>query len=327
MKRGPLWRLSITTSAEAEEAVAELFGQVLNEPFCSYTDVRTGRATVTAYLKNKEAWTRARREMLRAAFDQVRTCGLSVGAGRVRLTRIRWEDWSNSWKRHFRPIEISRRLLVQPTWSRRRPRLGQAVVRLDPGLSFGTGHHPTTAFCLRQLVARRTPGTPQSFLDLGTGSGILAIAAAKLGYGPIDALDLDPDALRIARTNSRRNSVARQLRFVQRSVDKLSVRSGRRYKLICANLSTELLLRERKRIVASLRHDGVLVLAGILEREFAHVRRAYESAGLRLLASRREREWRSGTFRSSASTARSPARTLDGAAIQTHKVSSAAGGR
>ena len=327
MKRGPLWRLSITTSAEAEEAVAELFGQVLNEPFCSYTDVRTGRATVTAYLKNRKAWTRARREMLRAALDQVRTCGLGVGAGRVRLTRIRWEDWSNSWKRHFRPIEIGRRLLVQPTWSRRRARRGQAVVWLDPGLSFGTGHHPTTAYCLRQLVARRAPGTPQSFLDLGTGSGILAIAAAKLGYGPIDALDLDPDALRIARNNSRRNSVARQLRFLQRSVGKLSVRSGRRYAVICANLSTELLLRERRRIVASLRHDGVLVLAGILEREFAHVRRAYESAGLRLIATRREREWRSGTFHSGTSIARFPAGPLNGAAIRRQKVSSRTGGR
>src|SRR5437867_3217477 len=196
MKRRPLWRLSVTTSAESEEAVAEILGQVLNEPVCSYTDVRTGRVTLTAYLKNKTAWTRACRESLRAGLDQVKACGLSVGAVRVRLTGIRWEDWSNSWKRHFPPIEIARRLLVQPTWSRRRARRGQAVVWLDPGLSFGTGHHPTTAFCLRQLVARRTPGTPQSFLDLGTGSGILAIAAAKLGYGPIDALDLDPDALR-----------------------------------------------------------------------------------------------------------------------------------
>jgi len=174
-------------------------------------------------------------------------------------------------------------------------------------LSFGTGHHPTTAFCLRQLVARRTPATPQSLLDLGTGSGILAIAAAKLGYGPIDALDLDPEAIRIARTNARRNNVARQVRFLQRSVGKLSVKSGRRYGLICANLSSELLLREPRRIVASLRHDGVLVLAGVLNREFSSVRRAYESVGLRLIATRREREWRSGTFSFGSSRARSPA--------------------
>src|SRR6516162_8940182 len=172
MNRRSLWKLSVTTSTEAEEAVAELLGQVLNEPVCSYTDVRAGRASVTAYLEDRKVWTRTERRRLGDGLEQIRACGLNVGVSRVRLTKIRWEDWANSWKRHFRPMEIGRKLLVQPTWSRRPARRGQAVVWLDPGLSFGTGHHPTTAFCLRQIVARRMPGTRQSFLDLGTGSGI-----------------------------------------------------------------------------------------------------------------------------------------------------------
>jgi ribosomal protein L11 methyltransferase len=296
MNRRSLWKLSVTTSTEAEEAVAELLGQVLNEPVCSYTDVRAGRASVTAYLEDRKVWTRTERRRLGDGLEQIRACGLNVGVSRVRLTKIRWEDWANSWKRHFRPIEIGGKLLVQPTWSRRPARRGQAVVRLDPGLSFGTGHHPTTAFCLRQLAARRIPGTRQSFLDLGTGSGILAIAAAKLGYGPIDAWEVDADALRIARANARRNGVAQRIRFLRRDTRKHPVRRDRQYALICANLSTDSLLRDRRRIVSGLRSDGILVLAGILEREFVGVKRAYESAGLRLLASRREREWRSGVF-------------------------------
>ena len=92
------------------------------------------------------------------------------------------------------------------------------MVVLDPGLSFGTGQHPTTGFCLEQLAAWRSAGIPQSCLDLGTGSGILAIAAAKLGYAPVKALDVDPDAVRTACANARRNRVSARIRFQQQDV-------------------------------------------------------------------------------------------------------------
>ena len=139
---------------------------------------------------------------------------------------MRREDWAESWKRHFKPIEIGDALLVKPSWSKRRPRKNQAVVILDPGLSFGTGQHPTTAFCLREIVRLKLakergrlarefktrhhadePSALQSFLDIGTGSGILAIAAAKLGYQPVHAFDFDAEAVRIARANARANRV------------------------------------------------------------------------------------------------------------------------
>ena len=167
-------------------------------------------------------------------------------------------------------------------------------MELDPGLSFGTGQHPTTLFCLRQLVARRQRGKAQSFLDLGTGSGILAIAAAKLGYAPIEAVDIDAEAIRIARTNACANRVAALIHFRQEGVGK---RGGKgHYNVVCANLTADVLREQRKWILAQLAHPGMLVLAGILEREFPEVRSSYEAAGLRLLTSRREREWHSGAF-------------------------------
>ena len=151
------------------------------------------------------------------------------------------------------------------------------MVVLDPGLSFGTGQHPTTAFCLRQLVARRRPGEAQSCLDIGTGSGILAIAAAKLGYAPVDAFDFDPEAVRIARANARRNGVAARIRFSRQDLTKLPRRSARKYSLVCANLISSLLLAERERILARLQPDGVLVVAGILKEEFAQVQSGLRS--------------------------------------------------
>jgi ribosomal protein L11 methyltransferase len=206
------------------------------------------------------------------------------------------EDWAESWKRHFKPITIGSTLLIKPSWSKRRPRRGQSVVELDPGLSFGTGQHPTTSFCLDQVVTRRRPGIAQSFLDIGTGSGILAIAAARLGYNPIHAFDVDPEAVRTARANARQNGVARQIRFFQQDMKKLHRRVEQRYSIICANVLANVLVEERTRIVARLAPGGVLVLAGILKEEFGKAQRAYELCGLHLIAAKTEKDWRSASF-------------------------------
>jgi len=238
--------------------------------------------------------------VLRRALGQIKSYGLNTGTGRISIKRMRREDWAESWKRHFRPIEIGSALLIKPSWSRRAPRKGQAAIVLDPGLSFGTGQHPTTGFCLQQLVAnheRLKSRTAQgSFLDIGTGSGILAIAAAKLGYAPVAAFDFDVDAVRIARENARKNAVSRKVNIRHKDMTQMPRRSREKYDLICANLISTVLVAERRRIVSRLKPGGVLVLAGILRGEFASVRGAYETCGLRLVASRMEKEWRSGAF-------------------------------
>lgn len=164
---------------------------------------------------------------------------------------------------------------------------------LDPGLSFGTGQHPTTAFCLEEIVRCRKSGR-QSFLDIGTGSGILAIAAAKLGYAPVHAFDFDPEAVRIARANAHANGV--KIRIVRGDAAKLPLRPKRTFDVVCANLISTLLIAERKRIAAQVSRDGVLVLAGILRSEFPEVRRAFTALGLKPAAAAGKNEWRSGSF-------------------------------
>jgi len=216
----------------------------------------------------------------------------------VRLTwkKLRHEDWAESWKRHFKPLEIGARLLVKPSWSQRAPRPGQALVVLDPGLSFGTGQHPTTSFCLRQVATFRKPETAQSCLDIGTGSGILAIAAAKLGYTPVRAFDFDPEAIRVARQNARSNEVANLIRLTQDDVTLPPRQRAAAFDLVCANLLADLLCRALPQITARVAPGGRLVIAGILQREFASVRRSYEAAGWRLVATRVKNEWQSGAF-------------------------------
>jgi ribosomal protein L11 methyltransferase len=131
---------------------------------------------------------------------------------------------------------------------------------------------------------------------MGTGSGILAIAAARLGYRPVNALDCDPESIRIARANGRRNDLSAGIRFFRRDLTKLPCRSDRKYSVVCANLVSSLLVAERGRILARLHADGALIVAGILRTEFEQVQKAFESADLRLTASRTQNEWRSGAF-------------------------------
>ena len=296
MNRAPLWQVSVTTLPEAEDAVTELLQTVFAQPASTYFDEKRRRSIVSTYLTGRNPFTATNRGALTAGLRRIKSAGLNIGPGRASFKRLPRENWAESWKKHFRPIEAGPALLVTPSWSKKSPRKNQAVVVLDPGLSFGTGQHATTGFCLRQLVHCQKDGQARSFLDIGTGSGILAIAAAKLGYTPAEAFDFDPESVRVARANARQNGVARRIKISQADLTKLPLRSREKFDLVCANLISTLLLAERRRIVNRLASNGVLVLAGILAREFAEVQRAYEALGFKLVAARTEKEWRSGAF-------------------------------
>jgi ribosomal protein L11 methyltransferase len=298
MKPSPvIWKLSFLTPPRAQEAVAKALESEFGASASIYTDLAEGKTTVDLYLQRKPAWSRTTRSDLGRLVARITGLEPDKSQSGIRLTRLGAQDWSQSWKRHFKPLQIGARLLLRPSWSRRRAGKDCVEVVLDPGLSFGTGQHPTTHFCLSELVRHRADKLPQSFLDIGTGSGILAISARKLGYGPVEAFDLDKEAVKVARANARLNRVSATVGIRCQDLAKLPPRSARRYSIVCANLISDVLLTYRDLIVARLLDEGVLVLAGILDKEFHSVQAAYEAAGLRLVRSRKMREWRSGSFR------------------------------
>ncbi len=290
----PLWRISVTTTLEAEDAVTELLGSLLGSAATAYFNLETRVSLVSVYQEKKVPATLA--DDISAGLRQIKNCGLQIGAGRVAIAKVKREDWAESWKKHFQPFEVRGSLLVKPSWSKKKPRPNQPVVILDPGLSFGTGQHPTTAFCLSEIVRRRRGKVRLSFLDIGTGSGILAIAAAKLAYQPVHAFDFDPESVRVARENIRVNDVSAQVKIKRGDVTRLELEPRRTFDLVCANLISNLLVAERKKIVAQLSPGGTLVLAGILQIEFLDVQKAFESLGLELFRSKTDKEWRSGSF-------------------------------
>jgi ribosomal protein L11 methyltransferase len=295
-KQKTLWRISVATSPEAEDAVSELLATVLGAAAATYFDLEKQTSLVSVFIEQGKFSPAAARKEIAAGLERIAGFGLNIGAGKIEIAKVKREDWAESWKRHFHPLEIGLELLVKPSWSKQRPRKNQAVVILDPGLSFGTGQHPTTSFCLGEIVRCHKAGTALSFLDIGTGSGILAIAAAKLGYKPVHAFDFDPESVRVAKENARKNQVQTLMKPVRGDVTKLPLKPARQYDLVCANLISTLLIAERRRIVNRLWPGGTLVLAGILAAEFAEVERAFADMKLRLVASRVENEWCSGSF-------------------------------
>lgn len=273
----------------------ELLGRLTGKTASTYFNLETGISLVSVFSDKK--FLASIQKQVAVGLNDTKACGLDCGSGKIEIIRVKREDWAESWKKHFKAMEVGKSLLVKPSWIKRQPRKGQAVVILDPGLSFGTGQHATTSFCLAEIARSADEGSAaKSFLDIGTGSGILAIAAVKLGFKPVEAFDFDPESVRVAKANAKVNGVTAKLKIFASDVTKLPVKAEKQFDLVCANLISNLLIAECKKIIARVKRSGTLVLAGILAVEFSQVQQAFEAFGLKLVASKVEKEWCSGSF-------------------------------
>jgi len=297
MSNTPLWQISVRAKPPLDEPVAALLERLFGVPPSTYVDQATGHAEVSVFLDKPTAAPATLVQSLKEAVYQLQRETATPGRPRIQCQRLKAEDWSESWKRHFRPIRVGSTLLVQAGWHQTKPRPSQAVVTLDPGLAFGTGQHPTTLFCLKQIVRLKPGPEPRSFLDVGTGSGILAMAAAKLGFKPIQALDYDPVCVEVALANARRNRVQHKIAIQHGDVLRLPVKRAERFDLICANLIYDVLIAAAHRLAVRVKPGGTLVLAGILKHQFPAVIRTYRALGFVSEETETLKEWRSAALR------------------------------
>ncbi|HMP77045.1 MAG TPA: 50S ribosomal protein L11 methyltransferase [Kiritimatiellia bacterium] len=210
-----------------------------------------------------------------------------VHAAQPRVCRGR--DWMSFWKHHFTIRDVGKRLRIQPIWEKARAAPpGRKRIWLDPGLSFGTGEHFTTRFCLEQLDRLRDRRPFASVLDVGTGSGILAIAAARLGAKRVLAFDHDAQALEQARANVRRNNVSRTVRLAVRDFVANGLPKGR-FDVVCANVYSRLLIDAAPALAGACR--GHLLLSGIRELELDGVADAFIAQGGREIVRDGDGEW------------------------------------
>ncbi|MFH1477271.1 MAG: 50S ribosomal protein L11 methyltransferase [Verrucomicrobiota bacterium] len=226
----------------------------------------------------------------------LRSLAPKANFGAATIKTVERQDWAESWKRFFHAQRVSERIVVKPSWEQFEARPADCIVVIDPGLSFGTGLHGTTRACLQFLDnwQRRQPRA--SVLDMGCGTGILAIAAAKLGFPRVTAMDNDPDAVRIARANAVGNGVADRFECIQ--ADVAEFKAGKTYDLVMANLLAGMLMAWADRIIAAVSKTpgSGLVLSGILEEQYDAVRAAYVARGFAEQESLVLEGWKTGCF-------------------------------
>lgn len=223
---------------------------------------------------------------------ELEALGLAEGDGHIEVRTIPSEDWGRSWKQHFRPLVIGRDLVIAPPWEAGPFPEDRRIVRLDPGMSFGTGHHATTRMCLEALEAfldRWRGGAGPRVLDVGTGTGILGIAAAALGADRVVAIDTDPEACEAATKNLALNQVVDRVEVFHGGLEAL--RAEARFDLVVANLDSRSLRPLFNALKVLLAPEGRLVASGILLEEEETLSGAARAAGLCSIARQSDGEW------------------------------------
>lgn len=215
--------------------------------------------------------------------DRLRAEGIPFS---VEYGTVRQEDWETAWKKYYFPTKVGSRLVVCPSWEQYTPSGDELVLVMDPGMAFGTGTHETTQLCLRLLEECVTPGA--RLLDVGTGSGILSVAALLLGAGSAHGVDIDEVAVRVARENAQANGVQDRASFF---AGDLTEQASGKYDIITANIVADVILRLLPDAVHFLHDQGVFIASGIIDTREQEVRDALEQSGLHVVGCLRAGGW------------------------------------
>lgn len=297
--------ISIFTSWEATEAVANILhdvgvtGVVIEDPQlwktrqkqCDFDEVfeleiieDSNEVTVRGYLPADELLTQ-RIERVREGVANLPTFGLDIGRGEIKLNKVAEEDWATSWKAYFKPEHIGKRLVVKPTWEEYTAQKEEIIIHLDPGMAFGTGTHPTTSMCLKML--EKYIQGKELVYDVGTGSGILSVAAARLGAEKIQAWDVDLVAVKVAKDNVKLNQLENKINVELGSLPEKTEPAN----LIVANIVANIILQLVPQFKQNLLSKGILICSGIIQPREEEVVTRLREEGLELKERTQEGDW------------------------------------
>jgi ribosomal protein L11 methyltransferase len=270
--------ISLRVDEESAEAISGLFNQYGEGG--AVVEVAPDDPLVTVKM-----FTPSQDERLKPLYEALWHLGQIRPLPEPLVRELREEEWAEAWKAHYEPQHIGRRLVVCPSWQTYASD-GEVVITLDPGMAFGTGLHPTTRMCLEALEEHLSRGA--EVLDLGTGSGILAIAAAKLGASAVLALDTDPLAVRIAKENVLANGVREMVKVKEGSLEMAKGSFDLIVVNILARTITDLI---EKGLLDLLKPGGLLIAAGIMDSEEEEARKAIREWGLKELSRLQKGDW------------------------------------
>jgi ribosomal protein L11 methyltransferase len=287
----------MTVDGEAAEAIAELLQRyghqgvsieqegIIPDSWDEDEVPSPEKLTVRAYLPDNTHIDEAKRQ-LEVALGHM---SLMYPMPEPTYAIIDDEDWADAWKKHYKPIRLRRNILIRPRWIDVALTPEDIVISLDPGMAFGTGTHPTTQLCLEALEDVVKHGI--NMLDLGCGSGILAIGAAKLGVKNILAVDIDPIAAKVTAENAEQNAVAEQITAQTGSLDSV-LHSARRFDLVVVNILARIIIPMCEQGLGQIvRPGGKAVFSGIIEEQADDVEAALRGTGLTPYKRRQQRDW------------------------------------
>ncbi len=269
--------------AQDDSVVIEQMGDVDNlDPDALEPDV-----TVKIYIPGDEDSTSLRSQIEAALIDS----NPDTSFPKPHYRKLEEADWANAWKENYQPFRVGERFWIQPSWLEAKNRSTDDItITLDPGMAFGTGTHQTTQLCLIVLEKYLTTGA--KVLDVGTGSGILAIAAAKLGASQVVALDTDRHAVKAAIENGRINEVSKTIKAFQGTLDVVAPQKGQ-WELVLVNILAPVilaLLREDD-LLSYAAENGRFIFSGIIHEQVAEVERAIQTAGGKISEKRSMGDW------------------------------------
>ncbi|WP_340013835.1 50S ribosomal protein L11 methyltransferase [Paenibacillus sp. FSL K6-1318] len=284
--------VSIEESGTLNKKRDTTYGELYDVPL---NDIPEGFAVIKGYFSEGTDMAALQSEV-NPRIEELSDFGIDTGEVRYETRTVDEDDWATAWKQYFKPVRVSERLTIKPTWEEYTPESpDEKIIELDPGMAFGTGTHPTTSLCLRTLETIIQGG--EEVIDVGTGSGILAIGAIKLGAKHVLALDLDPVAVISARENVELNGLEQQITV--KESDLLSVLGSQDpalgvqlpVKVVVANILAEIILLFVDDVYHALESGGTYIVSGIWKNKEQVVHDALVASGFEVSAIHRDEDW------------------------------------
>ncbi|GAS83123.1 50S ribosomal protein L11 methyltransferase [Paenibacillus amylolyticus] len=284
--------VSIEESGTLNKKRDTTYGELYDVPL---NDIPEGFAVIKGYFSEGTDMVALQSEV-HPRIEELSEFGIDTGEVRYETRTVDENDWATAWKQYFKPVRVSERLTIKPTWEEYTPESpDEKIIELDPGMAFGTGTHPTTSLCLRTLETVIQGG--EEVIDVGTGSGILAIGAIKLGAKHVLALDLDPVAVISARENVELNGLEQQITV--KESDLLSVLGSQDpalgvqlpVKVVVANILAEIILLFVDDVYNALESGGTYIVSGIWKNKEQVVHDALVASGFEVSAIHRDEDW------------------------------------
>lgn len=277
--------LMIEDYSDVTEGLNAMYGELLDE---SIINADKERVSVSVFISEEKNYA----EAVTFLRDRFSLLGLDVT---TEIIGVDEDDWADAWKQYYKPVKCGEHIVIVPLWEKYDAQPDDVIIKMDPGMAFGTGTHETTRLCLAQMEKHMTKD--MTVLDMGTGSGILAIYAAKLGAEKIDAYDIDPVAVKVAKDNFCENGVQDKIFCDVSDLMQNADKTREKYDFVCANIVADIVIRLSECMGDYVKVGGLCAVSGIIETQAERVKKAISEKGFVQIDESKENDWCAFVFK------------------------------